>query len=305
MFIRSSAKAVHRPIRRVGVGAGALAVVLATALSAPAAASVAPTLNPTPNQQSSTASEVLRSPVASDEAVSDPQSGDGAETTPSGDPTPPENSAGAVNDDAPVKADGSDPQAGEGAETTPSGDPTPPENSAGAANDDAPVKADAAVIGGHVIRHQYQVQQRPYWCSAAAARIALTARGITVSQAELARFMHVTRNGLPNIGNLRDALNHYTHSRFYQVKQWPNNGVLKSKLTADVRYDIDRGHAVVINVVRIGRAHFPGGHYATIVGYRNGGAQFAIADPASAKRQLIWLSADDVVGGIKLHRYVA
>jgi Peptidase_C39 like family len=273
MSIHSSAKADHRPILRVGVGAGAIAVVLATALSAPAAASVTPTLNPTPNQQTSTASEVLQSPVAtsmlsSGEAVSDPQ-------------------------------------AGEGAGTTPSGDPVPPENSAGATNDDAPVKADTAVTGGRVIRHQYQVQQRPYWCSAAAARIALTARGITVSQAELARFMHVTHNGLPNIGNLRDALNHYTHSRFYQVKQWPNNGVLKSKLTADVRYDIDRGHAVMINVVRIGHAHFPGGHYATIVGYRNGGAQFAIADPASAKRQLIWLSADDVVGGIKLHRYVA
>ncbi len=270
MSIHSSATAV-----RISVGTGALAVLLATALAAPAAAAtnVAPMPDPSPIQQSSTASEVA----------------------------PPQINSNMLSGGTAL----SDPQAGEGVETTPDGKPVPPDNSAGAASDDAREQEAAVVAGGKVLKYGYEVQKTGYWCSAAAARIALTVRGKTVSQAELANYMHVTRNGLPNIGNLRDALNHYTGSHFYQVKQWPNNGVLKSKLTADVRSDVDRGYAVVINVVRIGNAHFPGGHYATIVGYRNGGAQFAIADPASAKRRLVWLSADDVVGGIKLHRYVA
>jgi hypothetical protein len=270
MSIHSSVTAV-----RVSVGTGALAILLAAALAAPAAAAtdVEPTPDPPPSQQSSTASEPAPSPTTASEPSSDE----------------------AV----------SDPQGEEGIETTPDGKPVPPDNSAGAASDDAPEQAEAVVAGGKILHYGYEVQKTGYWCSAAAARIALTVRGKTVSQAELARYMHVTHHGLPNISNLRDALNHYTGSHHYQVKQWPSKAVLKSKLTADVRTDIDHGYAVVINVVRIGHAHFRGGHYATIVGYRNGGAQFAIADPANHKRRLVWLSADDVVGGIKLHRYVA
>ncbi|KAA2266036.1 hypothetical protein F0L68_02615 [Solihabitans fulvus] len=179
---------------------------------------------------------------------------------------------------------------------------------AGTANAVTEPGVDASAVqyaGEKVLPHDYQVQQTGYWCSAAAAHIALSVRGKSVSQGELARYMHVDGNGLPNINNLADALNHYTGSRYYQVKQWGSDAELRQKLTADVQYNVDRGHAVVINVVRIGSAHFPGGHYATIVGYRAGGGEFAIADPASASRQLIWLSAGDVAGGIKLHRYVA
>lgn len=56
MSIRLSTKSIQRRISRVGIGAGALAVLLATALSAPAVAAtnVPPTPDPTPpNQQSS------------------------------------------------------------------------------------------------------------------------------------------------------------------------------------------------------------------------------------------------------------
>lgn len=168
------------------------------------------------------------------------------------------------------------------------------------------VVPEVGIAAEGVLGHQYQVQETGYWCSAAAARIALSARGKSVSQADLARFMKVTSSvGLPNIKNLENALDNYTGSTYYQVKQWSSDAQLREKLAADVRYNVDRGHAVVINVIRVAGANFPGGHYATIVGYRNGGAQYAIADPASASRRLIWLGADDVASGIKLRRYVA
>ena len=198
----------------------------------------------------------------------------------------------------------SDPQAGEGVETTPDGAPLPPEDADTAARDGERTEKAAVVPGEKIVPHEYQVQQTPYWCSAAAARIALTARGKTVSQAELARYMHVGHAGLLDITNLKNALNHYTGTNHYQVKKW-SISVLRSKLTEDVQNDVNQGYAVVIDVTRIGTAYFGGGHYATIVGYRHGGAEFAIADPSKAKRHLIWLSAEDVARGIKLQRYVA
>ncbi|MGW6447445.1 hypothetical protein [Lentzea sp. NPDC055074] len=53
-----------------------------------------------------------------------------------------------------------------------------------------------------------------------------------------------------------------------------------------------------------GRSYF-GGHYATIVGYRAGGTEFAVSDPAYSGGGLHWLSASNVSSGIKLRRYVA
>ncbi|GAB2822365.1 hypothetical protein GCM10027200_22180 [Lentzea nigeriaca] len=38
----------------------------------------------------------------------------------------------------------------------------------------------------------------------------------------------------------------------------------------------------MINVIRLNGRRYSGGHYATIVGYRAGGNEFAVADPAYA-----------------------
>lgn len=164
----------------------------------------------------------------------------------------------------------------------------------------APVKAK------NVVDRDYQVQKTGYWCSAAAARIALSTHNVSVSQQTLASHMGVTPNmGLPDVKNLPGALNHYSNTKHYEVKKSSNDGLLKKKLTKDVIHNAKFGHAVVINVVKIGSAKFGGGHYATIVGYKNHGNQFLIADPADGARESVWLSADDVVSGIKLNRYVA
>src|SRR5690349_13897594 len=168
-----------------------------------------------------------------------------------------------------------------------------------------PAAAELGIQGEGVLQYEFQVQKTGYWCSAAAARIALTARGKKVEQSTLASYMKVTTNGLPNIKNLESALDHYTGSTYYQVKQWSSDTQLLQRLKEDVIYNANRGHAVVINVIRLNGRSYSGGHYATIVGYRAGGNEFAVADPAYAGGRLAWLSASNVSSGIKLRRYVA
>ncbi|GLZ33596.1 hypothetical protein Lesp02_57840 [Lentzea sp. NBRC 105346] len=168
-----------------------------------------------------------------------------------------------------------------------------------------PAAAEMNVQGEGVLPYEFQVQKTGYWCSAAAARIALTAKGKHVEQSTLASYMHVDQNGLPNIKNLESALDHFEGTTYYQVKQWANDAQLLQKLKYDVVYNADRGHAVVINVIRLNGRNYSGGHYATIVGYRAGGNEFAVADPAYAGGRLAWLSAANVASGIKLRRYVA
>jgi len=73
----------------------------------------------------------------------------------------------------------------------------------------------------------------------------------------------------------------------------------------DLQRNVSKGHAVVINVIRLNGRNYSGGHYATIVGYRASGNEFAVADPAYAGGRLAWVSASNVSSGIKLRRYVA
>lgn len=152
---------------------------------------------------------------------------------------------------------------------------------------------------------QYQQQETGYWCAAASARIALTAKGKYIPQSTLASYMGIRPDiGLPNINNLKNALNHYTGVGYYQVKQWGSDAELRTRLLADVKFNVDRGWATVINVTRLGGRSYPGGHYAVIVGYR-GSTHYAISDPAYPQHQRIWLTVSDVTSGIKLRRYVA
>lgn len=162
----------------------------------------------------------------------------------------------------------------------------------------------------YVVPYTYQKQATNHWCSAAAARIALSVRGKMVSQATLAKELrlgpaHSDGPGLPNIQYLANALNKHLGARHYTVHQWPDRATLAAKLRAHVRYNIDHKLAVVINVNRIGSAKFPPGHYATIVGYRFHGKEFLVSDPFNPARRGVWMKADTVVGGIKLNRYVA
>ena len=163
--------------------------------------------------------------------------------------------------------------------------------------------------GVYALPYNYQKQAAGHWCSAAAARIALSVRGKMVSQKTLAAELKLapastTGPGLQSINTLADTLNKHLGRRYYKVYQWSDTN-LPTKLREHVRYNIDHKLAVVINVNNIGDVHFPPGHYAVIVGYRFHGSEYLIADPSDPSRQRIWMSAKKVVAGIKLNRYVA
>src|SRR5699024_8970557 len=108
--------------------------------------------------------------------------------------------------------------------------------------------------------HNYQVQKTFYWCSAAAARIALSTHDVSVKQGTLASYMDVSRDGgLPNLNNLRKAMNKYSKNGSYELYQWNNKTTLRQQLTKHVIANVDAGHGVIINVTRIDKAKFPGG----------------------------------------------
>ena len=88
----------------------------------------------------------------------------------------------------------------------------------------APAVAGAAPVAPrsqHVLNVDYQVQETGYWCGPAATRIALSARGINVSQADMAAQLGTTTNGTDWIGQVTGVLSN--HVGWYETKEMPND----------------------------------------------------------------------------------
>lgn len=167
---------------------------------------------------------------------------------------------------------------------------------------------EQALAASNPLGFSFQSQPNGYYCSAATARMVLTARGVTVSQDALASQMGVTSSlGLPAIGNLSSALNNRTGSSAYVVRQWGSAGELASRLASDVTTAINAGHGVAMNVHYFrsgGTLHHSNGHYLAIMGYN--ATQYYVADPASSGNGPgIWWSKSTVHGWTKAYRYVA
>ncbi|MFI5912619.1 C39 family peptidase [Dactylosporangium sp. NPDC051541] len=141
------------------------------------------------------------------------------------------------------------------------------------------------------LQYQFAWQENFYFCGPAATRIALTARGLTPSQSQVAQALGTTVNGTNSSADTTRALNEYTASGFYSSHfirgQAASEGDV-AELKQSVVHAIGNGYAVVANIAGStvddgGHAHaYPGGHYLTIVGYRDGGDTVKIADPADA-----------------------
>ena len=72
---------------------------------------------------------------------------------------------------------------------------------------------------------------------------------------------------------------------------------------------IDDERAVVTNIAGSivdtdGVRHsYPGGHYVAVVGYRDGGAQVKIADPAKPDNAMYWVDVDQVADWVATRGY--
>jgi hypothetical protein len=170
----------------------------------------------------------------------------------------------------------------------------------------APAIAGAAPVSTrsqHVLNVDYQVQDTGYWCGPAATRIALSARGINVSQADMAAQLGTTTNGTDWIGQVTGVLDNYVG--WYETKEMPNDPPTQGQrdlLWNDIVLDINNGYAIVANIVAPPGNQPPGYpsdqtiyHYFTVIGYDDSNMTVYIADPASfSGNQFYWLSFDQL-----------
>ncbi|BCL15373.1 C39 family peptidase [Micromonospora sagamiensis] len=134
---------------------------------------------------------------------------------------------------------------------------------------------------------EYQAQPNFYYCGPAATRIALTAAGKHLSQHELARRLGTTEAGTNSAEDVTRVLNELTGGyRTTEIRESAASREQIERLRADVVDAVEAGDPVVANIKGSavdtdGRVHsFPGGHYLTVVAYRDGGDVVRIADPA-------------------------
>jgi hypothetical protein len=131
-------------------------------------------------------------------------------------------------------------------------------------------------------------QERYYYCAPAATRMALSARISPPSQDTLAASLGTTTDGTDDTSNVVATLNRYLNTTWYERKPVsdPPTQAQRTLLKQDIVFDVDRGYAIVANVVSGWRPPgYPGGtiyHYVAVVGYADNGDSAVIADPAGA-----------------------
>jgi hypothetical protein len=154
----------------------------------------------------------------------------------------------------------------------------------------APPQAPPPAPSSKVLDFTFQLQVNGYYCGPAATRIALTARGKTPSQDEVARSLGTTVYGTNSAEDTTRALNSGRGPPVYRTHLIRGNSATaaeRDQFQSDVIQAITNGYVVVANIVGsatdlAGGGHsYGGGHYVTVVGYRDDGRTVKVADPAN------------------------
>lgn len=149
--------------------------------------------------------------------------------------------------------------------------------------------------------HEINRQDNSYFCGPAAVRVALTTRGIYVSEQELAGKLGTTpagTNSSTDIDRVMDAYIRPGVEDFAPVFVRGNDVTAHeaAAFRANVVKSIDAGYGVVVNVVGTGedvhgnRYTYSGGHYVAVCGYRQSGAQMLVTDVAIGRDY--WMATD-------------
>ncbi|WBB65292.1 C39 family peptidase [Micromonospora sp. WMMD812] len=157
----------------------------------------------------------------------------------------------------------------------------------------------------------YQAQPNFYYCGPAATRIALSAQGKAISQDDVAAMLGTTEAGTASALDTTRVLNELTGGKYKttEIRDSVAKPEQVERLRTDVMTALDAGRPVVANVKGTavdakGVPHsYEGGHYLTLVGYRDGGDAIQIADPADPTDGEYWMPLGKVANWIAERGY--
>jgi hypothetical protein len=161
---------------------------------------------------------------------------------------------------------------------------------------------------------RYEAQPNFYYCGPAAARNALSVQGKNIDVDGMAQRMGTTEAGTNSINDITPVLNKETGKDAYQSVEIPGakaDDKQTDKLRRDIVTAIDEGHAIVANIAGTatdtdGTTHsFEGGHYISVVGYRDNGNTVTIADSANPNQASYRMSVDNLADWIATRGYTA
>ncbi|NYF54619.1 C39 family peptidase [Micromonospora purpureochromogenes] len=187
-------------------------------------------------------------------------------------------------------------------------------DSASTAKAAASVQNDRKSHGERELTMSYEAQPNFYYCGPAATRNALSVQGKNIDVDAMAKEMGTTEAGTNSINDITPVLNKETGKKVYRSVEIRDNSADRKqteKLRADVVRTIDDGRAVVANIAGTatdtdGLTHsFEGGHYISVIGYRDGGNVVTIADSANADQMSYRMSVDNLADWIATRGYSA
>ncbi|WP_433532134.1 C39 family peptidase [Micromonospora sp. CA-263727] len=178
----------------------------------------------------------------------------------------------------------------------------------------ASVQADRKNNSERELNVRYEAQPNYYYCGPAATRNALSVQGKDINVDTMAKEMGTTEAGTNSINDITPVLNKETGKDVYrsvEITAAKADAKQVDKLREDIVRTVDDGRAVVANIAGTttdtdGTTHsFEGGHYISVVGYRDGGKTVTIADSANPDQASYRMSVDNLANWIATRGYTA
>ena len=175
------------------------------------------------------------------------------------------------------------------------------------------VVADRKGHGERELDVRYEAQPNFYFCGPAAARNALSVQGKNIDVHTMAREMGTTEAGTNSINDITPVLNKETGTKdaykSVEISTPKADDKQTDTLRADVVKTVDAGRAVVANIAGTatdtdGTTHsFEGGHYISVIGYRDNGNTVTIADSADPTTATYRMNIDNLADWIATRGY--
>ncbi|MFG2050223.1 C39 family peptidase [Micromonospora sp. NPDC048935] len=160
---------------------------------------------------------------------------------------------------------------------------------------------------------RYEAQPNFYYCGPAATRNALSVQGKNINVDDMAKEMGTTEAGTNSINDITPVLNKETGKAdaYHSVEISKPDADTKQTdtLRADIVRTVDNGRAVVANIAgtttdTAGTTHsYEGGHYISVVGYRDNGTIVKIADSADPNQASYEVTVEHLADWIATRGY--